>query len=152
LVGPKTSYGPPQAHSKRYDKPPNGRAPRFLKNKNKGTQSQYFRPLQTLSCTSESSCFRLSHVLQNQVTSRLVWTDKKTSAKFGFRGNAQSTAVMLQLAYKSHTTSILWYVCVFPPSHFAVDVDCSHVHPIIQYLSRRSVFAGTRSRPRWCYS
>ena len=47
--------------TKKYNKPPNGRAPRFLKNKNKGTQSQYFRPLQTLSCTSESSCFRLSY-------------------------------------------------------------------------------------------
>jgi hypothetical protein len=70
-------------------------------------------------------------------------------AKFGFRGNAQSAAVMLQLAYKSHTTSILWCVCVFPPSHIAVDVDCSHVHPII-HTCRKSVFAGKRGEAHLC--
>ena len=51
--------------------------------------------------------------------------------KLGFRTKSHSTAVMLQPAYKNQTTSILWYVCVFPPSHIAVDVDCSHVHAII---------------------
>ena len=78
-----------------------------------------------ISIDPESILFLCSHV--HPIIHTYI---AKNNTRF-FRGLAQSTAVMLQPAYKIHITSIIWYICVFPPSQLRVDVDFSHVHPII---------------------